>query len=449
MDLIWILFFIIIPAFESADRKGQGHKKRHNAVPLQHHAKRLKSLPKHKLPINFDWQKVKMKHGETKNFLTASWNQHIPQYCGSCWLHGALASVNDRFKVLAKTQTIDILLSRQTMLNCGEKKGYGAGCDGGNPSDVFGYMMDYGLPDDTCMIYKAKSSPTCDPIDRCMNCWTYPNISSTCFAVTNNPLYYVSGYNQIKASESDNHLTSNTNIQLAIMTEVYLRGPVVCSFATSDEFDFHYHGGIWKLPNKEVDHDVEVVGWGTSLDENGNEVHYWQVRNSWGSYWGENGFFKVMRGGDMMMIEDDCWFAVPSFTPPPAEGMEDTSGDTLQLLQTFNHGFGVKEKEFKVERKYLWIMFAATVLTLAIMLRFHGAFSSWACKCPCPCRRPKAYSYTASTHDQLEASPLSSTTRAHEIEHQSNISRYYKSCDSDFEKVTTPEFDSRSCVYAA
>ena len=47
-----------------------------------------------------------------------------------------------------------------------------------------------------------------------------------------------------------------------------------------------------------------MVGWG----EDDDGTPYWNVRNSWGSFWGEAGFFRVERGVNALQMETgDCW----------------------------------------------------------------------------------------------------------------------------------------------
>ena len=76
------------------------------------------------LPDSFNWGDV-----DGKSYLTKSLNQHIPQYCGSCWAHGALSSLGDRIKIARDAQGDDINLSIQFILNCGTEMA--GSCHGG------------------------------------------------------------------------------------------------------------------------------------------------------------------------------------------------------------------------------------------------------------------------------------------------------------------------------
>lgn len=58
-----------------------------NMAPPPHLVSTLQDLPK-----NLDWCNM----DDGINYCVASWNQHIPQYCGSCWVHGSLSMVQDR-----------------------------------------------------------------------------------------------------------------------------------------------------------------------------------------------------------------------------------------------------------------------------------------------------------------------------------------------------------------
>ena len=47
-----------------------------------------------------------------------------------------------------------------------------------------------------------------------------------------------------------------------------------------------------------------IYGWG--VDEKNNK--YWLGRNSWGSFWGDNGNFKLLKGVNNLGIENLCYW---------------------------------------------------------------------------------------------------------------------------------------------
>lgn len=84
------------------------------------------------------------------------------------------------------------------------------------------------------------------------------------------------------------------------------KGPLSVSFEVYNDF-MHYQSGIYRHtglidkfnPFEITNHAVLLVGYGTDPDG----TKYWIVKNSWGEQWGEQGYFRILRGADECGIE--------------------------------------------------------------------------------------------------------------------------------------------------
>lgn len=190
------------------------------------------------------------------------------------------------------------------MVNCEA----GGTCNGGDPYGVYYHAYHTGIPDSSCMNYVAKNLDTwtCDPIDVCRDCrGPPPNENETllenCWAVTNYKRYYVSNYYSFSGADN-------------MKAELFKNGPISCGIMATDPFEA-YTGGIyseyqwWPL----INHEIAVVGWG--YDE-ASQTEFWIGRNSWGTYWGEHGFFRIKMHTDNLAIERDCTAGIPTFNNP-------------------------------------------------------------------------------------------------------------------------------------
>jgi len=247
------------------------------------------------LPHTWDWRNV-----SGKNFLSWTVNQHIPKYCGSCWAQGTLSALADRFQIHAGDKFPTVALSPQAVINCRA----GGSCEGGNPGAVYEFAARVGVPDVTCMVYEAEDQgPIKDcskpDIDLCRDCtWPPPAVGQkpNCWAKKKFKRYFADEYGYVRGA-------------VQMKKEIWKRGPIGCGVDVTDEFE-RYEGGIFtqRVRQPIINHEISVVGWGRDA-ETGEE--YWIGRNSWGTYWGEYGFFRIGMYGNNLGIETDCVWATP------------------------------------------------------------------------------------------------------------------------------------------
>lgn len=221
------------------------------------------------LPKSWDW----------KNYLESPRSQGD---CGSCYIFATLAMLQARLKIKNKE---NVVLSVQHMINCNF---YNQGCDGGYPFLVEKFANEYELVEDSCMPYHASNG-------KCEDSCDVSQLAKT---------YHVGEYRFIGGSYGKSN-------EREMMIELKENGPIVVSF--EPQYDFmYYDSGIYhsvpaadwiqngeKKPEWEkVDHSVLCYGWG---EEDGEK--YWMLQNTWGSDWGEKGFFRMKRGTDESHIE--------------------------------------------------------------------------------------------------------------------------------------------------
>lgn len=306
---------------EQIESRGIVFKGNSSHIPSHH----LLTAPQ-TYPTDFTWC-----NKDGVNYCTMSRNQHIPQYCGSCWAHGTMSALADRIKIARGAKGVDINLSIQHLMNCGTA----GSCNGGSIDGPYQWLHDLsqstgsGISYETSNPYIACTSDssegfcgqvdtTCTPLNVARTCGSFSSEGGPCTGLTSYPNATIAEYGSISGVD-------------ALMKEIYSRGPIACGVDATQLLN--YEGGVVTKSGGGIDHVVSVVGWGTDPAAG----FYWVVRNSWGEYWGEMGFFRVGKGA--LNIEEQCSWAVPGvFTAaelsnqyPCHEGGDNCNGKKSEL----------------------------------------------------------------------------------------------------------------------
>lgn len=251
-------------------------------------------LPRDDIPDAFDWRNV-----DGVRYAMGSKTQQIPHICGSCWAFSAAGSLSDRVRIAAKGAPIEVDLSPQTLLDCHMDAGT---CNGGNSLAAFASVKNSttGFTDTTCSPYEGVNIANWGESECADRMCKTSDLYGQSYWV-NGTRVMVDKFGAVEASDFD-----------ALMSEVYQRGPVACyMYAHSDSFE-DYTGGIITDDTKYegITHVVVLVGWGTDPVTG---LDYWVLRNSFGTFWGEAGFYRVQRGINAFNMESGvCEWATPT-----------------------------------------------------------------------------------------------------------------------------------------
>ena len=194
--------------------------------------------------------------------------------CGSCWAFSSVGPFSDN-RCIDKKDSKRVQYSEQYMVSCDTGN---MGCDGGYLMMDQKFLKKTGVPTAACVSYKSGSN----------------GVTGKCPTACDDG----SKITLTKSTGYENVCTNEESIKVAL-TE----GAVQTAFTVYSDF-MYYESGIYqhKSGYMEGGHAVTFVGYG---EEKGTK--YWLVRNSWGESWGENGYFRILRGENECGIENDCY----------------------------------------------------------------------------------------------------------------------------------------------
>ncbi|TRY80293.1 hypothetical protein TCAL_06315 [Tigriopus californicus] len=202
--------------------------------------------------------------------------------CGSCVIFASVASLETGILLKKPTMSNSLDLAEQTLLNCAGNYGNANGCQGAPLDPYLHYLTKNrggNIPAEHKDPYKGVQSATCLPEKDNFD----PGVKVSKMVALYEPK------------------------EEGLMRLVAKHGAVVAAISTGapgsplSKAIMNYAGGIFDLcPSGEFNHGhaVTVVGYGTHKG-----VKYWKIKNSWGSSWGESGYFKMKRGINCNHIE--------------------------------------------------------------------------------------------------------------------------------------------------
>nr|CAI5828719.1 unnamed protein product [Callosobruchus analis] len=227
--------------------------------------------------------------------------------CGSSWAVSSVSVMSDRVCVHSY-QKNQLKISSAGLLEC--CWACGNGCHGGSSVKAFEYWKEEGVVSggeyNSTNGCKPYPLPGCDHhIERSSNPCTRAYYTPTCKKECDKDSQLK--YKKDKHRGKKMYRLSQDERQ--IQMKLIKNGPVFAGFSVYTDF-YNYKSGVYMSYNQSQNqgsHAVRIIGYGVEDDQH----PYWLATNSWNEHWGDNGLFKVLRGGNECGIEERVVAGLP------------------------------------------------------------------------------------------------------------------------------------------
>ena len=243
--------------------------------------------------------------------------------CGGCWGYASVGMVTDRLRTKDPQNLINLVLDPTMMIACapplqlqpGERcpsccTSYlcNQGCTGGyvvGSNGLFGGFSAYSYIKNVGLC--ASLTPSYDS----PGCYIQPKCDELQSMYQDQPVFKATG--EIYQFGGGGDGFEPLKIIQLIQTEILQNGPVIASYKVFADCHSHSGDGVYITNGQSPvgDHSVEIVGWGSQNVSGYGNVPYWWVKNSWGTGWGENGYFKFAMTDTTRHINEECFLDVP------------------------------------------------------------------------------------------------------------------------------------------
>uniref|UniRef100_A0A8R1DHS7 Pept_C1 domain-containing protein n=1 Tax=Caenorhabditis japonica TaxID=281687 RepID=A0A8R1DHS7_CAEJA len=228
--------------------------------------------------------------------------------CGSCWAVSAAETISDRICIASNGQTQVSISADDINACCGLL--CGNGCNGGYPIEAWRHYVKKGYVTGGSYTEKSGCKPyPYAPCEHHVNGSHYQPCPSSMYPTDKCEHSCQAGYPL--TYQQDLHFGQSayavSKKATEIQKEILTHGPVEVAFTVYEDFE-HYSGGVYvhTAGSNLGGHAVKMLGWGVD-----NGTPYWLCANSWNEDWGENGYFRILRGVNECGIESGVVGGIP------------------------------------------------------------------------------------------------------------------------------------------